>query len=285
MDATRDEARGQPLETLGTIEALEAIEGAAWADVFEAAPPALRARLGLEVERTGGATILRAPGLDHVLFNRAFGLGASAPVEDVARGYAQAGVRRFFVQVREDDEPGLAAALTRAGLERYPRAWVKMARGAGPVVEAPTDLTVVRASSAYRAEIAALLGEAFDLPEEGGALLGGLIGRAGWHVYVALDGARVAAAGGLYVEGAAANLAFAATRPEHRGRGAQSALMARRLRLALDLGCTLVTSETGEAAPGDPQHSFRNMTRHGLCPRHRRANFAPAGVRWGRAVA
>jgi len=60
---------------------------------------------------------------------------------------------------------------------------------------------------------------------------------------------------------------------------------ARRIQLALDLGCGLMTSETGEAVPGDPQHSYRNLRRHGLRPVYRRENWCPPGAAWGRAVA
>jgi hypothetical protein len=61
--------------------------------------------------------------------------------------------------------------------------------------------------------------------------------------------------------------------------------MARRIQMALDLGCTLITSETGEDVPGDPQHSYRNMLRHGLRPEYVRDNWCPPGVSWSRSVA
>src|SRR5258705_233695 len=56
-----------------------------------------------------------------------------------------------------------------------------------------------------------------------GPLVAALVGRPRWHVYVASEGARVVAAGALFVLGDVGYLGLAATEPEQRGRGAQSA--------------------------------------------------------------
>ena len=269
----------------------EAIEAAAWRDAFEAAPPLTRARLGLEVEDVGGAVVLRAPGIDHVLFNRAIGLGTRVePTAEVVRrivdGYARAGVGRYFVQVRGAAcTAEVRGRLEQHGLAPFRRAWVKLVRGGEPPGPVRTDLAIVRADPSRRGEIGQLLVSGFDLPEEAAPVMGALVGRRGWHVYVALDGDRLVGAAGAFVEGRAANLSFAVTRPSHRKRGAQGALMAKRIEVARDLGCDLMTSETGEAVPGDPQHSYGNMMRHGLRPEYRRENWGPPGATWGRAVA
>lgn len=270
---------------------LEAAERAAWRDIVEGAPPAVGRRLGLEVDEVAGATVLRAPGLDHVLFNRAIGLGVGAPVTEealgqIAEGYARAGVQRYLLQAPER----VITADVRRWLERrdltpFHRAWVKLARGAEPPGRSRTDLSVVRADPRRRIEIARIVVEGFDLPEEATEVMASIVGRDGWHVYCAMDGERIAGVGGMFVRGSTANIAFAATRPEHRGRGAQGALVARRIQCALDLGCTSMTSETGEQVEGDPQHSYRNMVRHGLRPMYRRENWCPPGTTWSRAVA
>jgi GNAT superfamily N-acetyltransferase len=268
---------------------LEAIERAAWSDLFDAAPAALRGQLGMEVERIAGVTALRAPGIDHLLFNRAIGLCAGADertVREIVDGYERAGVGRYFIHLRADpaSEP-IGRWLAELELCRFQRSWIKLARGTEPPAEVATDLNVVRADPARRFEIGQLLGQAFELPDAAHALMAAVVGRAGWHVYVALEGDQLAAAGALFARGPAAYLCFAATRPEYRRRGAQGALMARRIRMALDLGCNVVTSETGEQVPGDPQHSYRNMVRHGLRPVYRRDNWCPPGSAWRRSVA
>lgn len=79
------------------------------------------------------------------------------------------------------------------------------------------------------------------------------------HRYVALaDGVPVACSA-LYLHGDVAYLCMSATLPEARGRGAQSALIARRWRDAADRGCRWVVTET--AFGGTSQN---NMERAGM---------------------
>lgn len=268
---------------------LEAVEIAAWRSIFEATPERIRRELGMAVERVGAATVFRASGIDHVLFNRTLGLrarDAEELVPPIAERYERAGVGRYFLQIPEGESTlALHQELERGGLTRYHRCWVKLVRGAEPPAHVPTDLSIVRASPSRRSEVAHILEAAFDLPPQARPVMANVVGLEGWHVYVAIDGETVAAAGGLFVHGRAANIAFAATRPDYRRRGAQGALMERRIRTGLELGCRVMTSETGEAVPGDPQHSFGNMRRHDLRPAYRRENWCPTGTTWGRAVA
>src|SRR5579859_489184 len=92
----------------------------------------------------------------------------------------------------------------------------------------------------------------------------------GWHCFVAYDGEQPAAAGALYVVGKLAWLGIAATVPGFRRRGAQTALLAARIRRASELGCTLLVTETGEAVDGRPAGSYRNILRAGFEPRYLR---------------
>jgi GNAT superfamily N-acetyltransferase len=65
--------------------------------------------------------------------------------------------------------------------------------------------------------------------------------------------------GSLRVASGVGLLGAAATRPGHRGRGVQSALLRHRVRLAAERGCDLVAAT---ALP--PGASARNLLRHGL---------------------
>lgn len=51
--------------------------------------------------------------------------------------------------------------------------------------------------------------------------------------------------------------------------------MAQRIADAHDLGCRVLATATGEAVPGDPQHSYRNILRAGFELSHVRANWVP----------
>jgi GNAT superfamily N-acetyltransferase len=87
---------------------------------------------------------------------------------------------------------------------------------------------------------------------------------AGWTCLLALDGDEPAGAAGLYAAGGAAYLGLAGTLPEHRGKGAQNALLAARIRRAAELGCDLLTTETGERRDDRPSNSYRNILRAGF---------------------
>jgi hypothetical protein len=57
---------------------------------------------------------------------------------------------------------------------------------------------------------------------------------------------------------------FAATLSESRRRGAQTSLLARRVRDAASLGCSTVVCEAQEDLPDRPCQSFRNMVSSGF---------------------
>jgi len=87
---------------------------------------------------------------------------------------------------------------------------------------------------------------------------------AGWICWLALDGDEPASAAGLYVAEGAGYLGFAATMPQHRGKGAQGTLLAGRIRRAAKLGCDIVITETGERRDNLPSNSYRNILRSGF---------------------
>jgi len=103
-----------------------------------------------------------------------------------------------------------------------------------------------------------------------------LPGRQGWYCFVAYDGAEPAATGALYVHEDIGWFGIGATLPEHRRRGAQTAILAARIRRAAEVGCTLAVTETGELVEDRPANSYRNILRAGFEPQYLRANYVPA---------
>jgi GNAT superfamily N-acetyltransferase len=77
----------------------------------------------------------------------------------------------------------------------------------------------------------------------------------------------------LYITGDQAWLGMGATKPEARGKGGQSALLAARIRLAAQAGCSSVTTETGVREDGRPDRSYRNILRAGLEEAYERPNW------------
>ncbi|MER6159534.1 hypothetical protein ABT147_28960 [Streptomyces sp. NPDC001868] len=73
--------------------------------------------------------------------------------------------------------------------------------------------------------------------------------------------------------GACAHMFAGATLPDARGRGAQSALLAARLRAAPAEGCRWIVAETGVEGPGEHNPSLRNLVRAGFEPMYDRPDW------------
>lgn len=257
----------------------ETVERAALASLHEAASPDVRERLGMRLERIGDAIASIVPGIDSTVVNRVVGLGVERPasredVERIADRYRAAGVGRHLVHLAESARPDeLEGWIEAAGYRPY-RAWVPFRRrGTEPPGASTAGLEVRRAAPEDAAEFGRVVAAGFDLGESGALLVAGLTAHPAWRAYLTTDGDEIAGAAGLFVHDGAGWLDWAATRPEFRRRGSQSALLARRVADAVEAGCEALFTETGEAIPGDPQHSYHNIERAGFEAGRPRANW------------
>lgn len=89
------------------------------------------------------------------------------------------------------------------------------------------------------------------------------------------DGETPAASGGVFYKNGIAHCDFGSTHPDFRGRGFQGALLARRINDAIQMGASKLYTATGEAVPGDPQHSYKNILRYGFEENYLRENWVP----------
>jgi GNAT superfamily N-acetyltransferase len=113
----------------------------------------------------------------------------------------------------------------------------------------------------------------FGMSEPVRPWLAATVGRASWQHYLAFDGEIPVAGAALFVRQGLGWLGIASTLPTHRGRGAQSALIARRVHDAIELGCSFMAVETAEDHPERPNPSFRNVVRFGFEVAYQRPNF------------
>lgn len=267
-------------------EAAEWIEREALLDLG-AARPAARGAL-LVTEKVGPALAISCPGVDHPLLNRVLGLGeeprtSELELDVLLEHYRRAGSARFFVHLYDDAAPAeLPEWLAARGVVRYRRSWHKLGRGRSERLPSVTTAFTVRtAREADTDAVLALFAEGFDLPPAGARVFASALGRPRWHCHVATDADEFVVGAGLaFVAGGVGYLAGGATRSSARGGGVQLALLTERCRAALDLGCHSIVSETGEPAPGDPQHSHHNLERCGLSVFAVRHNYAPGGTLW-----
>ena len=270
--------------SLGEALLLEEVEHRGMLDLYRAAPVAARAAGGLSATERDGVVCLRCDALPGArMFNHVFGLGLDRPAgeDDLARLAAAYGGRAHHVALSPAARPGELGDLLAARGYAPDYGWVKFRRGVEPLPAPATGLRVVPAEGRHAAAWGAIVARAFELPSFAAAWLAALPGRPGWSCLVAVDGDEPVAAAALFADGAAGWVAFGATLPEHRGRGAQTALLAARVARAAELGCTALAVETGAREPGRVAASYRNILAAGFEPRYLRPNLrspeAPAG--------
>ncbi len=220
------------------------------------------------VTAAGGASVLTMPeARGSPMLNRAVGLGVERPATeaDVDEALAAlAGAAGFYVAVTPDAAPAqLPGWLRERGLEPG-WGWMTFRRSVEAPPPADTALRLAQTSDAAdAAAFARVVRASYGLPPALEPRLA-RAPEAGWHCWIAYDGDRPAAAAGLYVTGATGYLGLAGSLEEARGRGAQTALLAARIRRAAELGCDMLVTETGERTGDRPSDSYRNILRAGF---------------------
>jgi GNAT superfamily N-acetyltransferase len=245
------------------------------------APPEVRAALGMAHDRVGGGVVLvmtRDPTGGY--WSKALGFGVEEPftadvVHEVLEVYRAHDAPVATLQVAPQALPAdWEDVCAREGLVRG-STWVKLLRDASPAAPAQTDLRVGLVGSDDAARWAEVLLRGFGMP------LGPLVDMvasvvrpgSGFDAYAAWDGDALVASATLFVRGPVAAFCGAATLPEHRGRGAQSAFFAARVERARSLGCTHLSAETWKPEAGQHNPSLSNMERAGFDVAYDRTNW------------
>jgi len=131
----------------------------------------------------------------------------------------------------------------------------------------PEGLELRRVDLETAATFASVLNVGFSYPAEyvRGSIFAAAVGQPGWYHYLAYVDGEPAAASAMFVADGVADCFVAATLPEARGRGAQTALIQRRLADGAAAGCDLATAQSvvTNASP-------RNFARQGFQPVYRR---------------
>jgi GNAT superfamily N-acetyltransferase len=255
---------------------LELIEAEAWADIYRAAPAALAEEHGIAVLDLGAATAcIVARDVPSLMLNRLIGLGVGAPATPAMLDLADEafGETRYMIPVAPQCQPSeLTTWLRGRGFEAG-YAWMKFQRGAEPPPDAPTTLEVRRAGPDDADAFGAALIAGYEMPGWMAGWVAALVGRPGWSCYVAYRGAEPAAAGCAYIRPPVAWLGLAGTVPDFRRRGGQGAIMAARIREAIEAGCTAMGTETGERVIDRPSASYSNIMRFGFQEAYVRPNL------------
>lgn len=271
-----------PLSPSDAVRAADAIEAAAFVDLYDAAPSPMQRQLGLRVETVAGATALFAPGLPTTMFNRVIGVGLwqradDAQIDALRERYRAAGVGSWWLHLSPLTEPpGLAQQLLAQGWrEPARRSWTKVLRSSTPAPAAPTDLHVGPCRDAEVADTTAAIAASFGMPAPIAHWLAALHGRPRWQLFTVADGERPVGGAALFVDGDGGWLGMGAVLPTHRRRGGQLAAMAARIAAAADAGARWVATETGEPVADEPNPSLANMKRAGFVQVASRLNLEP----------
>ncbi len=248
------------------------------------APAALVAELGLRCEPVDGGTAFIASRFPHATVNRVTGFGLDLPLDEATldRTIALYPHRVFSIQPSPMARPPeLSGWLVARGFA-VGFHWLIWAREAQPPPDEPsTGLELRRLEPEHAAEFAALVCAVYANPVRLAPLHAAGVGRPRWHHWGAFDGDRLVSAGILYVHGEVGRLFTAGTLPTHRGRGAQGALLVRRMGQARALGCRWITAETADDLPDRPNPSVHNLHRLGFRLLHRRPAWMPRELEAG----
>lgn len=219
------------------------------------------------VQRRGHATILVSAATDAVAVNRAIGLGFEQPLSapqltDLRAFYQRQGKGRWFVECSPDAAIDPADLLGAGGVRGGSQ--IKLVARLDTLANLPSPgVEVVEALPADRAAYMDLVGSTLGVPEPVRPGIVSTIGHPGWHFYFAVAESRAVAGAALCVQEAGAWFGLAATLPMFRNRGAQTALLLRRLQDARAAGCQWVSAEASPETT-TPNPSLRNMKRLGL---------------------
>jgi GNAT superfamily N-acetyltransferase len=247
----------------------EWIEGEAWASMEAAMAPSDRQTLGVTVERMGAVVALRSPRCDSPIVNRVFGLGLEHPLSEaeldaIVVDYRQAHVPRWLARwapaARPRDFTQLAAARDARVVSPSARWWRPLTK---PAAVDP-GVTITPVAAAERDIFGRTVIAATGIPPECQPLVSAFVGHEAWRAYLVWDHGQPIAAGALFLRNSVAWLGLGGTLPAWRGRGAQRALIRRRLRDAATLGCLWATAETSQHTAERPDPSYRNMQREGF---------------------
>jgi hypothetical protein len=264
---------------LADVALLEAPEMDAWESIFAAAPAPLAKGLRLDVCRFGPALATAAGAIDIGQFNRIQGIGLPGDedgdsIEAAVAWFRDKGVRNFLVQIPPGPRsPEFAERASALGLTPFRRAWTKFRRPPLPPPAAPTELRVIEAAAAHARDFGETAAAGFGMPSSLAPWLSALVGRPAWRCYVSYDGEAPVGVGAAFRREGAAWLGVGASLPQGRGRGSQSAILARRIADAVADGAPFLVTETGSRIEGEPQTSFGNILKSGFEIAYERANW------------
>jgi GNAT superfamily N-acetyltransferase len=245
---------------------------------FEAqAPHSMATTMGIAHIRIGGGVALSVREDPSRFWSKALGFGFDEPITAalIARVCAFYRAQRSpsaTIQIAPERLPADWDAICTAEGLAAAGSWIKLGC---PVDAMRPGTSLLRVGPIAPDEghwWATLVMRGFGLPVELAPMLAASVGTPGMTALGAWDGDELVATAHLSVHEDVGELQATVTLPEHRGRGAQSALIAA-CGSAAAAGCRWLVADTGRPDPGQPVPSLRNLMRAGLEPLYERVNW------------
>ena len=256
----------------------ELIESLAWSNFYHSAPGEIVEKCGIKIFPVGGVDGTIASRIDILAFNRVIGLGINEPIDeriiDIILNKIEADkVKRFFIQVHpEVYSDDIRKLLVSKNFYHYNN-WVRLVRDNSPAKKIRIKLNIRRIEAGESKSFAKIVTDAFGWPEKLVDWIAAPVERKNWHHYIAYDNNVPVATAAFYLSGEYAWFDFAATHPQQRGKGAQSAVLFRRIEDCRALGVKRMIVETSEQTSEKESPSYRNVLKSGFKEAYKRPNF------------
>ncbi len=187
------------------INEIEQAEVLAWKDMYDAAPKEFAERMQVSYKQLGGGLVLMLGAIPAAHFNMAIGLGTGSPmtagiVDEIMQLYKDKHPRSFMILHFDQMTPaGCIERLSNHGLEAV-NGWERILRDNSPqarTLSNPDDLIFEEVRKETQEKWAKYICDAYGLPFH--EWLHALVGREGWHHYMALKEGRIVAVRSWYI--------------------------------------------------------------------------------------
>jgi GNAT superfamily N-acetyltransferase len=237
-----------------------------------------KAALGISTARMGGGVVLSMSNDVTGYWSKALGFGFEEPVtaaliDRVIDYFRTQASPSGVIQIAPDVLPPDWLQISRRHGLRADSEWYKLGRAIGEGDGDDSDPRITRIRGEDADEWAAVTIRGFGMPSDLIAMMAASAADPDTRPFTARANGETAAAANLFIYGEVGALSAAATLPEYRNQGLQSALINARIAEAARAGCTWVVAETGKPADGEVNHSLNNLMRSGLRPLYARQNW------------
>ncbi len=264
--------------------AIERIEAQSAYSQHLCAPPELVRRLGMEAGRIGSASVILTRKSTNLYYNRVIALGQTSPA-------TEAQLDRAIAEARDCRVAALAVNVGPSARPAEMTRWLhargfqpahpsgKLWRDGAPLPRSSRapGIRVRRVRHGQAALWVDVVSKVWRTFGSRRAWFEARVRTPGWRHYLAWIDGQPVAAGALFIGTVAGatvgHLVDGVTLGPWRRRGAQAAIIRRRVSDGLASGCTLFTSETAPPLPRMPLVSFRNLCRQGFEFAYLRGNW------------